>query len=177
MFLEEITLRRVLPCTANKNKVKIWGALSTGVAELMPYINGTINSAVYNHEAGWLTYRMGEKIVTLYDKRIAVTKLLNEMDAYETLDVIKNTINEIEGKKDSIVPSMEMKKMPTPLDIFKLLPKKNCRECGEITCLSFAGKVLTGQARLEKCKVMDEPSYEEQKKKLEDIFEMYGLKD
>lgn len=69
-----------------------------------------------------------------------------------------------------------MKKMPTPLDIYKMLPKKNCRECGEMTCLSFAGKALTGQTKLEKCTALDGPLYEEEKKKLEDIFEMFGLK-
>ncbi len=177
MFLENITLQRVLPCTANKNKIKVLASLSTNVAELMPYINGTISSAVYNREAGWITFRMGEKIVTLYDRKVAVTKLLNEMDAYETLDIIKNTINEIEAGKDRITPSTETKKMPTPLDIYKMLPKKNCRECGEMTCLSFAGKVLTGQTKLEKCKILDEPIYEKEKRKLEDIFEMFGLKD
>lgn len=176
MFLENITLQRVLPCTANRNKVKIWAALSTNVAELMPYINGSVSSAVYNRDANWITYRMGEKIVTLYDRKVAVTKLLNEMDAYETLDIIKNTINEIEEKKGSIIPSMEMKKMPAPLDIYKMLPRKNCRECGEMTCLSFAGKVLTGQMKLEMCTVLDEPLYEEERKKLEDILEMFGLK-
>lgn len=177
MFLEDITLQRILPCTASRNKIKVWAVLSTSVDKLMPYINGVIGSAVYNHEAKWITYRMGEKIVTLYAQRVAVTKVLNEMDAYETLDVIKKTINDIEAKKDSIVPNMEMKKMPTALDIYKILPKRNCRECGEMTCLSFAGKVLTGQTKLERCKILDDPTYEEDKRRLEDLFELFGLRE
>ena len=37
------------------------------------------------------------------------------------------------------------------LDIFKLSPKKNCRECGCPTCMSFCMKVAQGAASLESC--------------------------
>lgn len=37
------------------------------------------------------------------------------------------------------------------LDIFKLSPKKNCKECGCPTCMSFCMKVAQGTAALEKC--------------------------
>ena len=37
------------------------------------------------------------------------------------------------------------------LDIYKLLPKTNCKECGLPTCLAFAMKVAGGQAGLEDC--------------------------
>ncbi len=39
----------------------------------------------------------------------------------------------------------------TGLDIFKLLPKKNCNECGVPTCLAFAMALAAGKANLESC--------------------------
>jgi len=39
----------------------------------------------------------------------------------------------------------------TGLDIFKKLPKDNCKECGVPTCLAFAMKVASGQAGLDDC--------------------------
>ncbi|MBI5231106.1 MAG: acetyl-CoA decarbonylase/synthase complex subunit gamma [Coriobacteriales bacterium] len=39
----------------------------------------------------------------------------------------------------------------TGLDIFKLLPKTNCGECGTPTCLAFAMKLAQGQAELTLC--------------------------
>lgn len=39
----------------------------------------------------------------------------------------------------------------TGLDIFKLLPKKNCNECGVPTCLAFAMALAGGKANLESC--------------------------
>jgi hypothetical protein len=39
----------------------------------------------------------------------------------------------------------------SPMEIFKLLDKSNCRECGEPTCLAFAAAVFRGQRRLGDC--------------------------
>ena len=44
--------------------------------------------------------------------------------------------------------------MPAPLnamEIFRLLDKSNCRECGEKTCLAFAGAVYQGHRRIQEC--------------------------
>ena len=37
------------------------------------------------------------------------------------------------------------------LDIFKLLPKTNCKKCGSPTCLAFAMKLAQKQATLDEC--------------------------
>jgi len=37
------------------------------------------------------------------------------------------------------------------LEIYKHLPKSNCKECGLPTCLAFAMKVAGGQTTLEAC--------------------------
>ena len=39
----------------------------------------------------------------------------------------------------------------TGLQIFKLLPNTNCRECGYPTCLAFAMKLAAGKESLDKC--------------------------
>jgi acetyl-CoA decarbonylase/synthase complex subunit gamma len=41
------------------------------------------------------------------------------------------------------------------LDIYKLLPKKNCKECGDPTCLTFAMKLAAGKADIELCPYLD----------------------
>ena len=40
------------------------------------------------------------------------------------------------------------------LDIFKLSPKKNCKECGVPTCMAFCMKVAQGALPIEKCPYM-----------------------
>ena len=44
----------------------------------------------------------------------------------------------------------------TGLDIYKKLPKENCKECGVPTCLAFAMKVAAGQESLDKCPRLDD---------------------
>ncbi len=39
----------------------------------------------------------------------------------------------------------------TALDVYKLLPKTNCRECGFSTCLAFAMQLAAGKAGIDKC--------------------------
>jgi hypothetical protein len=41
------------------------------------------------------------------------------------------------------------------MQIFQLLDRSNCRECGEKTCLAFAGAVFQGQRKLQECPKLD----------------------
>lgn len=46
------------------------------------------------------------------------------------------------------------------LDIFKLTPKKNCKDCGFPTCLAFSMKVAAGAVEISKCPHMDSSALE-----------------
>jgi acetyl-CoA decarbonylase/synthase, CODH/ACS complex subunit gamma len=48
----------------------------------------------------------------------------------------------------------------TGLDIFKQLPKKNCKECGAPTCLAFAMSIAGGKAALELCPYVSDEAKE-----------------
>jgi acetyl-CoA decarbonylase/synthase, CODH/ACS complex subunit gamma len=48
----------------------------------------------------------------------------------------------------------------TGIQIFKLLPKTNCGECGVPTCLAFAMNLASGKAELEKCPYVSEEAKE-----------------
>lgn len=48
----------------------------------------------------------------------------------------------------------------TGLDIFKLLPKKNCKECGQPTCLAFAMALAGAKTSLDKCPYVSEEAKE-----------------
>ncbi len=59
----------------------------------------------------------------------------------------------------------------TPMDIYKYLPKTNCKKCGEGTCMSFAFKLLNREKKLEDCKpLFEDPKYSENRKKLEELL-------
>src|SRR5512136_1369471 len=46
----------------------------------------------------------------------------------------------------------------TGIEIFKLLPKTNCKDCGVPTCLAFAMALAAGKAELSACPHVSEES-------------------
>ena len=45
--------------------------------------------------------------------------------------------------------------MPTAIEYFKLLPKTNCKDCGQPTCLAFAMQLANQKAKIEDCPHVD----------------------
>ena len=57
-----------------------------------------------------------------------------------------------------------MSKRLKPLDIFKYLPKTNCKICGEETCMAFAMKLIERGVELKDCTpLFEESKYQENK--------------
>ncbi len=48
-----------------------------------------------------------------------------------------------------------MKRLQNAFELFQRLEKSNCGNCGEKTCLAFAGAVFRGMRRLEECPRLD----------------------
>jgi acetyl-CoA decarbonylase/synthase complex subunit gamma len=46
--------------------------------------------------------------------------------------------------------------MPTAIEIFKMLPKKNCGKCNFPTCLAFAMQIANSKAKLQDCPFISE---------------------
>jgi len=49
----------------------------------------------------------------------------------------------------------------TGIQIFKLLPKTNCGECGVPTCLAFAMNLAAGKAELASCPYVSDEAKEQ----------------
>ena len=49
-----------------------------------------------------------------------------------------------------------MTRFKTPLEIYALLPKTNCGECGIATCLAFAAAVLKEEKHPADCPRLDQ---------------------
>jgi acetyl-CoA decarbonylase/synthase complex subunit gamma len=58
----------------------------------------------------------------------------------------------------------------SPLDVYKLLPRTNCGECGEKSCMAFAAKVVNREVAIEKCRPLLEEKYEGEYAKLKELL-------
>lgn len=174
MYLDYITLNFIQPCTTDSLRIRIKAIFSRDISDIFPYLNTYLKTGIYNKKANTFTFNKGHKIITMYSDNVAIAKLLNETDAFETLDYLRDIINEVHAKRENIQPSFEMIKLPSPLELYNYLPKLNCRKCGHPTCLSFATKVLNGQEKVGRCIHLFEKGNEININKVEEMLLLLG---
>ena len=56
----------------------------------------------------------------------------------------------------------------SPIDIYKVLPKINCKECGQDNCMAFATKIVNREVELDSCKPLLKPENAKAYEKLKD---------
>jgi acetyl-CoA decarbonylase/synthase complex subunit gamma len=49
----------------------------------------------------------------------------------------------------------------SPIEVYKMLPGTNCKECGENNCMAFAAKLVNREATLQECPPLLEPKFTE----------------
>jgi ArsR family metal-binding transcriptional regulator len=76
--------------------------------------------------------------------------------ADKILEWLKQEINETWRKRDTLAPSFETPDQPRIFDILKLLPKTNCGECGQPTCMVFASLLAQGVKGADDCQPLDD---------------------
>ena len=72
-------------------------------------------------------------------------------------------MTEREGKKAGV-------KELSPIDVYKLLPKTNCKECGQENCMAFAAKLVNREVTLEQCPPLLKKENEKAYKQLKDML-------
>ncbi len=58
----------------------------------------------------------------------------------------------------------------SPIDIYKSLPKINCKECGVDNCMAFATKIVNREMELDSCKPLLKPENAKAYAKLKDLL-------
>ncbi|AKL94543.1 hypothetical protein CACET_c10400 [Clostridium aceticum] len=174
MYLDDIIITYIQSCVADSSKVRFKAKFSRDIGDILPYVNGALKDVIYNKNIPSLTLRKEFRIITLYKDQLAVSKAINETDAYDIIDELKELINNVHESRDKIEPLDEMRSKPTAIEIYSYLPKQNCRRCGEVTCIAFASKLLSGQQNVKRCLPLYEADYKEKLEVIEDFIQMMG---
>lgn len=168
MYLESITLTKILPCLAEPGKIIVIGDPSRKLDDVLPYLATLPNVIAYNPEACTLTLRRQPGFISLYSNKAYITKVKDTEEGLELFKALVDAINATWDHRDELVALTARKRAPRPLDIWTLLPQTNCNQCGEATCMAFACKLLLQERELPECSPLQtDAAYSERRATLE----------
>lgn len=131
-------------CNPGFESVHCIAHLDQDISEVLPYLNAVLGGFEYLKDPPAVILRSQGKLITVHGDKIAVNALRDEAEADKILEWLKREINSAWENRDSIEPSYEGAPKPKVIEILKLLPKTNCRECGEPTCMVLAARMAEG---------------------------------
>ncbi len=156
--LEVTEVRQLLPCIADTSKFRIIARLEPGLGGALKLLEPIFPRARYSEKIGALIIQKGNILITLYSTGNATMTMIGSKDeANAILKSLKETINEAIAKGVTPVPREKVK--VDHMEIFKYLPKTDCKICGEQSCYSFAVRLVGGETSLEKCTPLLEPRF------------------
>lgn len=174
MVLKGYRITHLLPCLADPDKIRAIVELDDEIQEAFPYINALLKECLYNHPAMILTLKKEGKMITLYPRKVTIAKAVDEDDVRETMEWIEVMLEEVEERKGELQPNYGRGVELKALDIFKLLPGTNCKVCDELTCLSFAVKMLAGEKSVVRCAPLFNPDYKNKRQVLMELLQAGG---
>jgi ArsR family metal-binding transcriptional regulator len=131
-------------CNPNFQSLHCIAHLDRDIGEVLPYLNSALGGNTYTKDPPSVTFKVHGKLITVHADRIAVNALKDEEEADRILEWLKQEINETWENRGEIQPRFEGLSKPQILEVLKLLPRTNCRECRQATCMVFATLVVDG---------------------------------
>jgi ArsR family metal-binding transcriptional regulator len=151
LYLDNIRLTKTLPCLAEPGKIIVIGAPNRSLADVIPYLARLPGVIAYNPDPLTLTFRRQPGFMTLYPDKVYITQVKDAEEGLELLQALVEAINATWEDRAGLVAATAARRAPRHLDIWELLPRTNCRQCGEATCLAFAVGLLQQKRRLDEC--------------------------
>jgi ArsR family metal-binding transcriptional regulator len=172
MLLESYTKKIFrAECNPQFESLHCIASLDQDVSEALPYLNAVLGGFEYLKDPPAVMFRSRGRLITVHGRQIAVNALRDEEEADKILEWLKHEINQAWEKRAEIAPSTEGAPKPQVFEILKLLPRTNCRECGEPTCMVFAVRASEGIRSASDCP----PLKAEAKQRLEDYLGRFNF--
>lgn len=157
------------PCEPGAERFSATAHLTVDISEILPYLNATLRGAIYHSEANALTWKKDGHSIAFHAFEISTSNVKDREVAEKDIKELVDLVNRTWDKREDITPDLTTRKKPTAMAIFQLLPKTNCKECGEPTCWIFASKLATSKKTLEDCPPLFTPEYADNLQHLQNI--------
>jgi ArsR family metal-binding transcriptional regulator len=145
--------------------------LDVDISPVLPYLNATLSRGIYVPERPSLAWRQDGHNIGFWSNRIAADDLDSREYAAEVIQQLVDLVNQTWEKREELEPDTTTHERLKPLELYGLLPRTNCKICGEDTCFNFALKLVAAQAELVRCQPLyEEAAFEEQRARLESLL-------
>jgi len=172
MLLEKYTKRMFrAECNPKFESLHCIASLGQDVSAALPYLNAVLGGFEYLKDPPAVIFRSRGRLITVHAREIAINALQDEEEADKILEWLKHEINQAWEKRAEITPSTEGAPKPQVFEILKRLPRTNCRQCGEPTCMVFAARAGEGVKSATDCP----PLTPEARQRLEDYLGRYNF--
>lgn len=126
-------------------------SLDVDISEVLPYVNAVVEKGEFLPDLPVLVWREGGHKYALRAREISISSLLDREEAEREARAVVDRINGIWEDRANLEPSHDTWERPKVLELFKLLPRTNCGECGVPTCMAFAADLSKGKKKPEDC--------------------------
>jgi ArsR family metal-binding transcriptional regulator len=164
------TITHVKDCIADPSKNRVVAEFSDDISPVFPYLNAIIANLMYTPAVNSVTVKRGERILTFYPRVAKMAKVAGAEDATTQLAWFQELCNDTWQRREEITPLYERRKLLGPLDVYRLLPGLNCKECGEATCMAFAFGLLMDKHQVPECPRLVEDEYAEGGRRLAELL-------
>ena len=143
-------------CNPGFESVHCIAYLDQDVTAVLPYLNAVLGGFEYLKNPPAVVFKSRGRLMTVQGRQIAINALKDDAEADRIMEWLRREINAAWENRADIIPSYEGQPKPQIIEILKLLPKSNCRKCGEATCMVFATRVAEGVKGPKDCPPLDE---------------------
>ncbi len=145
-------------------------SIPSDISASFPYLNSALDDTYYDHENSILIGVNNRRRYAFRPHEIQGGMVTDHTQASSIADEVIEFVNRIWAGRDGINPSLRERKLPPVYDIYQLLPKTNCKECGYPTCLAFAAAMRKEEVSLETCPVLSEAKYQTNREQIQSLF-------
>lgn len=158
-------------CAPGSGQYGLQVEVSNDISPVFPYLNALMDRADYYHQSSILIWREEDRAYALRPYEIKIVRAEGIGDllcARELVSEIVERVNSVWRDREHITPCFAEKTRPRPsvIDIIRLLPRTNCKQCGCSTCLAYAAGLREGKTELGYCPALLKPEYAENRRKL-----------
>lgn len=148
-------------CNPGAMSVHCEASFDQDIGAVLPYLNANLGGFEYVREPPSVTFRSQGKLITVHSDRIMINALKDEAEARKIVAWLKREINAAWDQRHAITPCFEGLPRPKVVEILKQLPKTNCRQCGEATCMVFAVRMAEGVKAVADCPPLEGAAHRE----------------